>query len=136
MRETHHNLVTKLLAEKGGITVRNGCLCAHLLVKHLMKMSMAQRLLSNLSMIMFPETTKKFLPGILRMSFGIGNTCEDVDRVSEMLSAIAGQRQPLINRIFSRMNYGSPVLPVTAEEKRIDAYVLDVVERVYGFSEN
>ena len=136
MRETHHNLVTKQLAEKGGITVRNGCLCAHLLVKHLMKMSMAQRLLSNLSMIMFPEFTKKFLPGIVRMSFGIGNIREDVDRVIEQLAGVAGQRQPLINRIFARMNYASPVLPVTAEQKRIDAFVSDVVERVYQFSDN
>ncbi len=79
MRRIHHNLVANMLAEKEGIAVRSGCLCAHLFVKYLMRISVLQSFLSNISMLLYPKFTLKSLPGIVRVSFGITNTDDEVD---------------------------------------------------------
>jgi selenocysteine lyase/cysteine desulfurase len=132
MKNIHHNLVVKLLAEREGIAVRNGCLCAHLFVKQLMRMSVAQRLLSNVFTLIFPKITREFLPGILRASFGIVNTEEDVDHFIHALHTLAAESVPVINRIFSRFYYGTPSLPKTAEESEIEKYIRSVMESVYS----
>jgi selenocysteine lyase/cysteine desulfurase len=132
MRNAHHNFVAKMLAEREGIAVRNGCLCAHLFVKQLMRMNMAQRFLSNVSMRMFPKITREYLPGILRASFGIINTEEEVDHFIHALESIATESMPAINKFFSRFYYGTPSLPKTAEESEIEDYIRSTVERVYS----
>jgi selenocysteine lyase/cysteine desulfurase len=130
--KVHHNLVAKMLAERGGISVRSGCLCAHLLVKRLMGVSILQRFLSKISMFLFPAMTEEFLPGIVRVSLGMLNTDEDIDHFLRTLEAIVREPQPLIGMIFARLHYGNPALPKTDEEEMIDRFVIDAVERVYS----
>ena len=133
MKNIHHNLAAKILAEREGIAVRNGCLCAHLFVKQLMRMSVAQRLWSNVSMLILPKFTMEFLPGILRASFGIVNTEDEVDHFIHALDTLAAESIPFINRIFSRFYYGTPSLIKTAEESEIEEYIGSFVESVYFF---
>jgi selenocysteine lyase/cysteine desulfurase len=81
--------VAKELAERGGIGVRAGCHCAHLLIKHLLHIHPLQALLQGLIVGLFPQVS---LPGLARVSLGLENSAEDVDEVIRVLDKIA--RQP------------------------------------------
>ena len=83
------NRVAKELAERGGIGVRYGCHCAHLLIKRLLNIHPLLERLQGLILILFPRVA---LPGITRVSLGIENTEEDVDALAQVLGTIA--RQP------------------------------------------
>jgi selenocysteine lyase/cysteine desulfurase len=133
MRKIHHNLVAKLLAEEGGIGVRDGCLCAHLFVKYLMKISFIQTFFSNIFMLIFPKLTSKSLPGIVRISFSIVNTEEEVDHFIRVLKEITDRPVPIINQFFARLYYGTPKLPKTAAEAKITNFIEAEIRNVYSY---
>ena len=133
MRRIHHNLVAKMLAESGGIGVRNGCLCAHLFVKSLMRISLIQSFLSNVSMLLFPKFTLKSLPGIVRVSISIANTDDEIDLLIRILQEFASEPIPIINQMFARLYYGTPFLPKTAAEEHIVKFIESEVREVYSF---
>ena len=83
------NRVAKELAERGGIGVRSGCHCAHLLIKHLLNIHPLLAQFQGLILTLFPRLT---LPGVARVSLGIENSEEDVDTLIHVLGKIA--RQP------------------------------------------
>ncbi len=77
------------LALHGGIGVRYGCHCAHIIVKQMLhigpKLQMFQRVLQRL----IPPL--KF-QGVVRLSFGLENTMADVDAVVATLMAVSTER--------------------------------------------
>ncbi len=75
-----------MLAEKGGIGVRSGCHCAHILVKHLVGVTPRLEKFQRLMLSVLPKLS---LPGIVRLSFGIGTTREDIDRFIQTVRKIA-----------------------------------------------
>jgi selenocysteine lyase/cysteine desulfurase len=81
--------VAKGLAERGGIGVRYGCHCAHLLIKHVLHVPPLLQQLQGLILTIFPRLS---LPGVVRVSLGIENSEEDVDTLLHVLGEIA--RQP------------------------------------------
>ena len=81
--------VAKGLAERGGIGVRYGCHCAHLLIKHVLHIPPLLQQLQGLILTLVPRLS---LPGVVRVSLGIENTAEDVDALIRVLDRIA--RQP------------------------------------------
>jgi selenocysteine lyase/cysteine desulfurase len=81
--------VARELAERGGIGVRSGCHCAHLLIKRLVGVPPLLEQLQGLILTLFPRVA---LPGVVRVSLGIENTEEDVDTLVRVLGEIA--RQP------------------------------------------
>ena len=81
--------VAKELAKQGGIGVRSGCHCAHLLIKHLLNIPPLQELSQGLILTLFPQVA---LPGLTRVSLGIENSAEDVDTLIDVLEKIV--RQP------------------------------------------
>ena len=81
--------VAKALAERGGIGVRYGCHCAHLLIKHLLHVP---PLLQQFQGVMLTLVPRLSLPGVVRVSLGIENSAEDVDTLIRVLDSIA--RQP------------------------------------------
>jgi selenocysteine lyase/cysteine desulfurase len=85
------DVVAKELSERRGIGVRYGCHCAHILIKHLVRVGPLLERFQMLIAILFPKV--KF-PGLARVSLGIGNSEEDVDILIQMVSKIA--RQPKI----------------------------------------
>ena len=108
------NKVSRELAERGGIGVRSGCHCAHLLVKHLLNvpplLEKFQRLIATLYRgIVFP--------GIARVSLGIGNSEEDIDRFVKVLSKIA--REPRSRRQKD-------------VQKQMNDFVIAAAQRVYS----
>jgi selenocysteine lyase/cysteine desulfurase len=80
------NRVAKELAEQGGIGVRYGCHCAHMLIKHLLNIHPLLEQFQGLIVTLFPKLN---LPGLTRVSLGIENSAEDVDALIHVLSQIA-----------------------------------------------
>jgi cysteine desulfurase/selenocysteine lyase len=80
-----HYLVAAILSAEGGIGVRNGCFCAHPYILHLMKVS-AKHAREHQQAIQ--QGIKKYLPGLIRASFGCYNTEDEVDWFIEVLERI------------------------------------------------
>ena len=62
------NRVARELAERGGIGVRYGCHCAHILIKHMLGVSPLLARFQGLILTLFPKIR---LPGLVRVSLGI-----------------------------------------------------------------
>ncbi len=82
-----HN-VAKILAVRGGIGVRSGCHCAHMLVKYLLGVS---PFLEKFQRILISLLPKLSLPGIVRISFGIENSENDINALSAELQRIVNK---------------------------------------------
>jgi selenocysteine lyase/cysteine desulfurase len=82
--------VARLLAARGGIGVRSGCHCAHLTVKRMLAVPSWAERLQGVILTVF----RRFeLPGVVRVSLGLENNDEDVDRLIHVLGDIARQRK-------------------------------------------
>ena len=79
--------VAKELAERGGIGVRYGCHCAHLLIKRLVGIPPLLERLQGLIVTLLPQVN---LPGVVRVSLGIENSEADVDTLIQVL----GEHRP------------------------------------------
>jgi selenocysteine lyase/cysteine desulfurase len=77
--------VAEQLAAAGGIGVRSGCHCAHLTVKRVLKIPFAAEQLQGVIFGFLPAFSP---PGVVRVSFGIENTADDVDAFLAALSQI------------------------------------------------
>jgi cysteine desulfurase/selenocysteine lyase len=81
-----HFLVAAILGHEFGIGVRSGCFCAHPYILHLLDLSPAeaehvrQRMLAG---------DKREMPGLVRASFGLYNSHQDVEKLVEALDRIA-----------------------------------------------
>lgn len=106
--------VARALAERGGIGVRYGCHCAHMLIKHLLHVPSALEKLQRLMVTLVPNLN---LPGLTRISFGIENTTEDVDNLLQVLKDIALKQK---------------VLDRSELKKQMDSFVKLIEERVYS----
>ena len=114
------NRVAKELAERGGVGVRSGCHCAHLLIKQLLNVGPRLERFQGLMLTLFPRVS---LPGLTRVSLGIENSAEDVDTLIEVLAKIA--RQP-------RTATDNPLAsPQTEVQKQMDNFARAAAERVY-----
>jgi len=80
------NKVAKELSSRGGIGVRYGCHCAHLLVKRLVGVGPRLEQFQRVIVTLFPRIS---LPGVARVSFGIENSDEDIDTLIRVLGEIA-----------------------------------------------
>jgi selenocysteine lyase/cysteine desulfurase len=115
--------VAKELAKRGGIGVRAGCHCAHLLIKHLLNIRPSLALLQRVIVTLFPQVS---LPGVARVSLGSENSGADVDTLIRVLGEIA--RQP-------RIEAGSPFTTVQTDvQRQIEEFANAAVARVYGLS--
>jgi cysteine desulfurase / selenocysteine lyase len=81
-----HGLVAAILGYEGAIGVRSGCFCAHTYVKELLHVSdkdskaLEQQILAR---------DRSMIPGTIRVSFGIYNTTDEIDKLVEMVQKIA-----------------------------------------------
>ncbi|MFP4343071.1 MAG: aminotransferase class V-fold PLP-dependent enzyme [Anaerolineales bacterium] len=127
-----HNLAAKFLAERGGIGVRNGCFCAHPLVKHLMHIQRWRELLAEVGLAVVPRFTTRVLPGVIRASLGLENDEEDVEIFLEAVAAIAAESQPLLNRFLGSTYNGTPFLPGREVVGEMATFVRERLTRVFG----
>ena len=105
--------VAKELAERGGIGVRYGCHCAHLLIKQMLHVP---PLLQQFQGVMLTLAPRLSLPGVVRVSLGIENSADDVDALIRVLDSIA--RQP---RVGVEANV----------QQRMDDFARTAAQRVY-----
>jgi hypothetical protein len=132
LRRVPHNLVAEKLAEQGGIGVRNGCFCAHGLVKRLLGIHPLREALADLGLRLAPRLTKSLLPGLVRVSFGIENDEREIGRLVTSLKEIAAEPLCLIDRLLARTHNATPVVPDTDARRRMRAFTERQVENVFG----
>lgn len=133
MKNIPHNLAAKELAEQGGIGVRTGCFCTHLLVKHLLNINSAVNFSAKAGFVLLPKLTRIFLPGIVRVSFGIENTEDDVDVLIKILKKIANKQISPVNKLLALNRNGTPFLPGTNEQKQMQEHLKTHIQKVYSF---
>ena len=80
--------VAKELALRGGIGIRNGCHCAHILVKHILGVPPGLEKFQRIIATLFRRL--KF-PGVARVSFGIQTTEQDISNLIRILADIAAR---------------------------------------------
>jgi selenocysteine lyase/cysteine desulfurase len=81
-----HFLVAAILGFEFGIGVRSGCFCAHPYILHLLELSSSEANTVRDNML---AGDKSDMPGLVRASFGLYNTYEDVDTLVEALKKIS-----------------------------------------------
>jgi selenocysteine lyase/cysteine desulfurase len=80
-----HFLVASILGHEFGIGVRSGCFCAHPYVLHLLGLSQAEADRVRDQMI---AGYKAEMPGLVRASFGLYNSFDEIDRMVNSLEKI------------------------------------------------
>jgi selenocysteine lyase/cysteine desulfurase len=127
-----HNLAAKELAEYGGIGIRSGCFCAHILVQQLLKVQQIRILGAEMTSIIIPEKTRMCTPGLLRVSFGIENDAKDVDILLKTIEIIMKKPRSQINKLLSYTYNGTLFVPKTKTEERIKGFVKLITKKVYS----
>jgi selenocysteine lyase/cysteine desulfurase len=85
LKGVSHFLVAAILGHEFGIAVRNGCFCAHPYVMHLLDLKgETDRVRAELL-----AHDRRHMPGLVRASFGLYNTLDEVDVFLEALVKIA-----------------------------------------------
>jgi selenocysteine lyase/cysteine desulfurase len=80
-----HFLVASILGHEWGIGVRNGCFCAHPYILHLLGLSPEE---ANNVRDEIEAGNKRDMPGLVRISFGLYNTTDEIDDLIEALHCI------------------------------------------------
>jgi selenocysteine lyase/cysteine desulfurase len=132
LQHVPYNLVGKELAEYGGIGVRCGCFCAHLLVKHLLGIHPFRARAADLGLILNTQFTSSILPGIVRVGFGIQSTPEQVDELIRVIEKIGQQPRSAVDRLIGSLHNGTPFLPQTKTQKQMSDFVHTTIKKVYA----
>ncbi len=86
LKGVDHFLVSAILGNEFGIGVRNGCFCAHPLILHLLDLDEGQAGQVRDDIL---SGDRSHMPGLIRVSFGLYNTTEEVDILIDALKKIA-----------------------------------------------
>jgi len=128
LKEIMSDKVAKELVEKGGIGVRSGCHCAHMLVKRLVNVSPLLERFQGLMLTLLPQIN---LPGLVRVSLGIENSKTDVDTLIQVLGKITRQSRNQGRRHVASTNDGTPILSKKDVQRQMDDFVRAAAKRVY-----
>ncbi len=80
-----HFLAAAVLGYEFGIGVRSGCFCAHPYLLHLLEISPADAARVRKRIL---KGDRREMPGMIRASFGLYNTTDEIDALIEALAAI------------------------------------------------
>ncbi len=83
---TPHFLASAILGYEFGIGVRSGCFCAHPYILHLLGLTHDEAAQVRATML---AGDRSDMPGLIRASFGLYNTLEEVDILVDALARIA-----------------------------------------------
>ena len=98
-----HFEVASILGHEFGIGVRSGCFCAHPYILHLLGLSPEEAKYVRSHML---TGDRSDMPGLVRASFGLYNTRDEVDALVEALSRIArGAYSGKYNQIVASGEY-------------------------------
>lgn len=113
--------VAERLAEIHGIGVRCGCHCAHIMIKHLLKIPPFGARLQHIMLFLLPKLS---LPGITRISLSIENRKEDIDRLVSGLKNM--NIKPEDKKFQSRSSF----------KQHLNELTLGISGKVYGTGVN
>jgi hypothetical protein len=125
------NLVARELGELGGIGVRDGCFCAHFIVRDLIRIHPIRTFVGAVGLELAPRFFRSLLPGLVRVSFGIENEERDVDTLIQVLEAIASSARSRTERLLASTHNGTPWLPQTDVQDQMRDYAAACATRVY-----
>lgn len=132
VRNVPHNVAARELAQRGGIGVRNGCFCAHMVSKQLMGIVPWRERAGEFGLGVVPDFTAAVLPGLVRASLGIENGRHEIDHLCDTLrTIIAAPRGPL-SRFVAHTYNGLPWQRATSAQRRIDAFCHNIAKQVFG----
>lgn len=106
------------LAVRGGIGVRYGCHCSHLLVKHMLNIPHFAERIQAVMLTLIPGFN---LPGVMRISFGLENNMEEVETFLKVMGDIQ-TKTPIINPTKSKQE----------TQQQIKEYTIAAINRVYS----
>lgn len=78
----YHAEAAAILSYEGAIAVRNGCFCAHPYIQRLLKITDGEAAASR---DLIRRGIRSKVPGMIRISFGIYNTRQEIDRFFDMI---------------------------------------------------
>jgi cysteine desulfurase/selenocysteine lyase len=84
-----HYLLSAILGYEFGIGVRNGCFCAHPYLLQLMGVNRAETEKVRREIV---SGDRRAIPGLVRASFGLYNTTDEIDTFLQALRAIAANK--------------------------------------------
>lgn len=90
MKDIYHETLAKILSYEAGIAARNGCFCAHPYIQKLLHMT-------NEETIQRIETGIR-KPGMVRISFGLYNTTEEIDKLIYILNKVTLNKKYYIDK--------------------------------------
>ncbi|PKP31326.1 MAG: hypothetical protein CVT99_09250 [Bacteroidetes bacterium HGW-Bacteroidetes-16] len=125
------NHVAKQLALRGGIGVRYGCHCAHIMVKHILHITPFLEQFQRLIQTLFPKF--RFL-GVIRVSLGIENTEEDVDTLIQVLEQITEKPRKSTDQLVETASKGTPILSLKEVQQQVNNFINEVALKVYSSS--
>ena len=132
LKTVPHNLAAKELAEYGGIGIRSGCFCAHILIQKILKIQKIRSLGAQMTSIIIPENTRKCLPGLIRVSFGIENDETEVETLLKTIEIIMKKPRSQINKLLALAYNGTLFVPKTKTEQRMRSFVNLIAKKVYS----
>jgi selenocysteine lyase/cysteine desulfurase len=121
--------IAKELAVRRGICIRYGCHCAHLLVKYLLNVSPRLEQFQKLMLTLIPGVS---LPGIVRVSPGIGNNKEDIDVFVKILNEIIRDHRFRGQSSFTVSDDATPPLSGSVVRKQMKEFTEAASQRVYA----
>jgi selenocysteine lyase/cysteine desulfurase len=81
LKDIYHEDLAKLLAEKGGVAVRNGCFCAQPYVQRLLELAPEE-------IELYKNDINAKRPGMVRVGFGFYNTEEEINVLLDFLQSV------------------------------------------------
>ena len=91
----HHQDVAEYLAKEGGISVRNGCFCAQPYVQRLLHISKQE-------MELYIANPSLPHPGMVRISFALYNTREEIDILLKVLAKLVNSRPKKHRTVYTK----------------------------------
>lgn len=133
LKNVPHNRVVKELAEIGGIGMRDGCFCAHIIVKDLLDIHSLREKLAEWLLYLLPRLAhpSSLLPGLVRASIGIGNDEKDFHRLLDVLREIAQTPRSRTDRFIASKHNGTPFVKQTATQKEIAVFARNHIRKVF-----
>jgi selenocysteine lyase/cysteine desulfurase len=121
--------LAKELAFRSGIGVRYGCHCAHIIVKHLLNVGPNLEQFQRLIVTLFPKLQ---LPGLVRVSLGIENSAEEVDKFLHVLEQIWKKSKSSTHSNSASQKNDTVIVSRTDVRKQMIDFTSEVSQRVYS----
>lgn len=135
LKRVPHNLVAKELAELGGIGVRHGCFCAHILVRRILGITPIRSFGARAGVMAggkIGEVTSVLMPGLVRISLGLENDEKEVKHLIRVLEQISLAPRSRANITIAYSRNGTTFLPDSEIEGQMADFAEASVEKVYN----